>query len=170
MAIKFKSLAQPDLLKRIQSENLIRLLEDHRIFFEMKGFDVPREAHIEIDYLALAGVLAQPDEDMPGDLVEALHLIGSLGSDEHFDELLDMAVANQIETDGEVTALDLATQIWLKNPEALERKEHEEFFQKRKSFESYRAANPEVVVAIDDLPTDLSSLQEALDAYFQAKK
>ena len=103
-------------------------------------------------------------------MVEALHLIGSLGSDERFDELLDMAVANQIETDGEVTALDLATQIWLKNPEALERKEHEEFFQKRKAFESFRAANPEVVIAIDDLPTDLAALEEALDAYFLAKK
>src|ERR1017187_2498099 len=166
MAIKFKSLAQPDLLKRIQSENLIRLLEDHRIFFEMKGFDVPREAHIEIDYLALAGVLAQPDEDMPGDLVEALHLIGSLGSDEHFDELLDMATANQIETDGEVTALDLATQIWLKNPEALKRKERAQCFQKRKSFEGFRAANPEVVIGTDALPVDLAALEESLDAYF----
>ena len=165
-----RSFAQPDLLKKIQPANLIPLLEPFRLFLEMKGFSLPSSADQEIDATALGNILAQPDEEMPGDLVEALHLIGSLGSDERFDELLDMAVANQIETDGEVTALDLATQIWLKNPEALERKEHEEFFQKRKSFESFRAANPAVVIALDDLVTDLSALEESLDAYFQAKK
>ncbi len=165
-----KSFAQPDLLKKIQPANLIPLLEPFRLFLEMKGFSLPSNADQEIDATALGGILAQPDEEMPGDLVEALHLIGSLGSDERFDELLDMAAANEIETDGEVTALDLATQIWLKNPETLERKEHEEFFQKRKSFESFRAADPEVVIAIDDLPLDLSALEESLDAYFLAKK
>lgn len=165
-----KSFAQPDLLKKIQPANLIPLLEPFRPFLEMKGYSLPASADQEVDATALGSILAQPDEEMPGDLVEALHLIGSLGSDERFDDLLDMAVANQIDPDGEVTALDLATQIWLKNPEALERKGHEEFFQQRKSFESFRAANPEVVVAVDDLPSDLSALEEALDAYFQAKK
>lgn len=153
-----KSFAQPELLKKIKSANLIPLLEPFQMFLTMKEFALPSGADQEIDATALGAILAQPDEDMPGDLVEALHLIGSLGSDERFDELLDMAAANQIETDGEVTALDLATQIWLKNPEALERKEHEEFFQKRKSFESFRAANSEVVIAISDLPTDLASI------------
>lgn len=165
-----KSFAQPDLLKKIQTKHLIPLFEPFRMFLEMKGFSLPSGADQEIDATALGGLLAQPDEDMPGDLVEALHLIGSLGSDERFDELLDMAAANQIETDGEVTALDLATQIWLKNPEVLERKQDEEFFQKRKSFESFRAANQEQVIAINDLPTDLSVLEAALDAYFLAKK
>jgi hypothetical protein len=165
-----KSFAQPDLLKKIQTAHLIPLLEPFRLFLEMKGFSLPSGSDQEIDAAALGCILAQPDEEMPGDLVEALHLIGSIGSDERFDELLELAAANQIETGGEVTALDLATQIWLKNPEALERKEHEEFFQKRKSFESFRAANPEEVIAVDDLPEDLSGLEASLDAYFQAKK
>jgi hypothetical protein len=165
-----RSFAQPDLLKKIQPANLIPLLEPFRLFLSMKGFNLPSGADQEIDVAVLGGILAQPDEDMPGDLVEALHLIGSIGSDERFDDLLDLAAANEIETDGEVTALDLATQIWLKNPEALERKEHEEYFQKRKSFESFRAADPDVVWAVEDLPADLSELEASLDAYFQAKK
>ena len=41
MALKLKSFAQPDLLKRIQPQNLIRLLEPHRLFFDMKGFSLP---------------------------------------------------------------------------------------------------------------------------------
>lgn len=165
-----KSFAQPDLLKRIQPANLIPLLEPFRLFLEMKGFSFPFGENLEIDTTALGSILAQPDEEMPGDLVEALHLIGTMGSDERFDELLAMAAANEIESDGEVTALDLATQIWLKNPEALERKENEEFFQKRKSFESFRAANSGELIEIDDLTTDLSALEGSLDTYFQTKK
>jgi len=170
MAIKFKSLAQPDLLKRIRPENLIRLLEDHRMFFEMKGFDVPREPHTEIEYLVLAGLLAQPDEDMPGDLVEALHLISTIGCDDRFDELLDLAAANEVDVEGEITALDLATAIYLKNPSALARKENEEFFQKRKTFESFQAADPTITVAVEDLPTDMGPLEASLDQYCQRKK
>lgn len=165
-----KSFAQPDLLKQIQPANLLPLLEPFRLFLEMKGFSLPSSADEEVDATALGCILAQPDEDMPGDLVEALHLIGSIGTDDRFDELLDLAAACEIETDGEVTALDLATQIWLRNPEALERKEHEEYFQKRKSFESFRGADPEKVIAVEDLPTDLAELEAALDAYFQSKK
>jgi hypothetical protein len=168
--LNLKSFSQPDLLKKIQRANLLLLLEPFRVFLDMKGFCLPTDPQEEMDTGALATILAQPDEDMPGDLVEALHLIDNLGSDDRFDELLDLAAASEIDTDSEITALDLATRIWLKNPEALERKEHEEFFQKRKSFESFRAASPEQAVVIEDLPDDLTPIEAALDAYFQAKK
>ncbi len=168
--LNLKSFAQPDLLKKIQPANLLLLLEPFGLFLEMKGLVLPTDSQEEMDPAALAAILAQPDEDMPGDLVEALHLIGNLGVDDRFDDLLVLAAKNGIDTDSEITALDLATRIWLKNPQALERKEHEEFFQKRKSFESFRAANPGPAIAVEDLPTDLAPLEAALDAYFQAKK
>ncbi len=170
MALKLKSFAQPDLLKKIHPANLIPLLEPFRLFLEMKGFTLPAGEGAEIDATALGSILAQPDEEMPGDLVEALHLIDGFGSGERFDELLELAAANQIEAGAEVTALDLATQIWLKNPEALQRKQREEFFQKRKTFESFRAADPDVVIALDDLAADLSPLEASLDVYFLSKK
>ncbi len=169
MALKLKSFSQPDLLKTIHPRNLIPLLEPFRLFLEAKGFSFP-ESDEDVDVAALGGILAQPDEEMPGDMVEMLHVIDCLGADHRFDELLELAAANQIEVDGEATALDLATIIWLKNPEALERKQHEEFFQKRKTFESFIAADPSTVIAIDDLATDLSKLEAALDIYFAAKK
>jgi len=54
-----KSFAQPDLLKSIQPENLLRLLEVQRPFFEDKGFVFPAGGDGRIDYLSLAGILAQ---------------------------------------------------------------------------------------------------------------
>ena len=99
-----------------------------------------------------------------------LYLIDCFGSDHRFDELLEIAAANQIEVDAEITALDLVTIIWLKHPESIERKQHEEFFQKRKTFESFLAADSGTVIAIDDLVTDLSKLEAALNIYFAAEK
>jgi hypothetical protein len=137
--LNLRSFAQPDLLTGLQAANLLNLLTPFQMFFEMKGVELPTNPTDPIDVRALAAVLAQPDEDMPGDLVEALYLISSLGSEDRFDELLVLADANGIEADSEVTPLDLATQIWLKNPDALERMEQERSFEKRRTFESFIA-------------------------------
>jgi hypothetical protein len=104
-----KSFAQPDLLKTIQPQNLVRLLEPCRGFLETHGLSLPQEEGLEIDYLKLAGVLAIPDEWMDSHVVEGLHVIGNLGNDENFDELLDIARRNFIE---EATAADVAARIW----------------------------------------------------------
>ncbi|MGD1091508.1 MAG: hypothetical protein ABSB35_05875 [Bryobacteraceae bacterium] len=170
MALQLKSFAQPDLLKRIQSQNLILLLEPHRLFFDMKGFSLPAGDPHEIEYLTLAGILAQPDEDMPSDLVEALHVIGNFSGDEHFDDLLKLAQQAGLDVEGDATTPDLATRIYLRDPQVLERKERERLFEQRKTFESYRAANPDDALGIEALPADLGPLERDLDKYFHSKR
>jgi len=170
MSLKFKSFAQPDLLKRIQPQNLLRLLEPYRLFFELKNFYVPAGSENEIEYLTLAAVLAQPDEDMPSDLVEALHLIGNFSGDECFDDLLKIAQHAGLEVGNEATTPDLAAQLYLKDPQVLERKEREQLFDKRKTFESYRAADPDDAIDLETFPPDLIPLEQDLDRYFESKK
>jgi hypothetical protein len=166
-----KSFAQPDLLKRIRVRNLLELLAPHRSFFEGKGFSFPPNRDDAIDYLKLAGILAQPDESMDADLVEALHVIGNLGTDENLDQLLDVARSNFIDVgDGEVTAPDLATRIWLAAPQALERMERTDLFQRRKKFESFRARVPEEVAPPEALPSDFAELEQDLGEWFEARK
>jgi len=106
VSLKLKSFAQPDWLKRIQPQNLLQLLEPHRLFFDMKRFTLPTKMEDEIDYLALAGILAQPDEDMPSDLVEALHVVGNFSSDEYFDDLLKIAQHAGLTVDSDDTSPD----------------------------------------------------------------
>jgi hypothetical protein len=170
MGLKLRSFAQPDLLKKIDPANLLALLEPHRLFFEMKGFSLPASATEDIDYLGLAGILAQPDEDMPSDLVEALHLVGRFSDDEHFDMLLEVAHTAALTIDGEATAPDLATRLYLHDSQILERKEREQLFEKRKTFESYRAADGEAAFTSAAFPNDLSALESDLDSYFLSKK
>ena len=77
------------------------------------GFLLPESAEVEIDYLHLATILASPDERMDSDVIEGLHVISTVGTDDNFDELLDIARRNFIEVDLEATACDLAARIWL---------------------------------------------------------
>lgn len=169
MALKLKSFSQPDQLKRFQPGILIRLLEPHRLFFETKGFSFTG-TDAELDLAAVAGILAEPDEEMPSELVEALHLIEQVGVDEFYDELLHLAGQNDIVAAEDATAADLALLICMKNPQALERKEREGLFQHRKSFESFRAADAEGGIPADAIATGLGPLEQTLGQYFEEKK
>jgi hypothetical protein len=165
-----KSFAQPDLLKTIQPGNLIRLLEPCRGFLEDRGLSLPREDSPDIDYEKLSGILAQPDEFMDSHVVEGLHVIGNLGTDGNFDQLLDIARRNFIEVDMEATAADLAARIWIEAPQALLLKEREAGSHRRRKFESFRARDPGAVVAPEQLPIQFDELEADLEGWFMAKK
>jgi hypothetical protein len=170
MALKLKSFAQPDLLKQIQPGNLFQLLNPYRLFFEIKGLTFPVGPDEEVDHLTLAAILAQPDEDMPADLVEALHVIGNFSDDQHFDDLLLAFNQAGLEVAGDATTPDLAVRLYLHDPQKLERKEREQLFERRKNFESYRAADPAQPIAVEMLPSDFGALEQDLDRYFDSKK
>jgi hypothetical protein len=107
---------------------------------------------------------------MPSEMVDALHIIGNFSGDEYFDDLLELARRELIEVDGKATAPDLATRLYLHDPQVLARKEREQLFEKRKTFESYRAANPDTSIRVSELPSDLWPLESDLDGYFEPKK
>ncbi|MBI3896453.1 MAG: hypothetical protein HY313_11040 [Acidobacteria bacterium] len=103
--------------------------------------------------------------------VEALHVIGTVGNDENFDELLDIAQRNFIDTsDLELTAADLAVRIWLEVPQTLERLERSNSLQRRRKFESLRARRPEDGLPTEGIPRDFLDLEQALDDWFGSRK
>ncbi len=165
-----KSFSQPDLLRTIQPGNLIRLLEPCRAFLEERGLSLPREADSEIDYLKLAGILAQPDEFMDAQVVEGLHVISNLGTDENFDELLGIARRNFIEVDMEATAADLAARIWIEAPQSLVLKEREAGAHRRRKFDCFPARDPAAVIPPEQLPFEFGELEADLEGWFLAKK
>jgi hypothetical protein len=170
MPLQFKSFARPDLLKTIHPKHLANLLEPHRRFLEDRGFSLPAGGEQELDCLALAGILAQPDEETPSELVEALYVIESFSDDQHFDELLALAEAAGMEVGEEETTVDLAVRLYLHDANLLERKLREQLCYRRRTFESYRLADPASGMEVDNLPLDLTPLEADLDRYFESKK
>lgn len=165
-----KSFGQPDVLKSITPSILIQILEPCRGFLETNGLSLPDSAGTEIDYLHLASILATPDEHMDSHVIEGLHVITTVGRDEYFDELLNMARRNFIEVDLEATACDLAARMWLVAPQMLQLKDREQMVDRRRKFESFRARDPQIVVPLEKLPADLTPLQLDLERSFHSNK
>ncbi len=170
LRFNLKTFAQPDRLREIQSLKLIRILEPCREFLNARGLSLPLDDREQIDYVALASVLAAPDESIDSSVIEGLHVIGNLGTDEHFDELLDIARRNFIEVEMESTAADLAATIWLEAPQVLVLKEREAGTHRRRKFESFRALDPEAVIPPEQLPIQFDQLEADLESWFMAKK
>lgn len=171
MALKLRYFSHPDVLKRFRPEILLRVLLTAESYFAGKGFPVPPpDSGGNVDYEVLAGILADPDEEMPGDLVDGLHLISELGNEGCFDDLLQMAGEADIEVDEEVTPQDLAALIWLIRPRLLQQKAQESSFERRKTFESFAPADPAMVIDLERLPADLGDLETGLRDYFRSKK
>jgi hypothetical protein len=171
MALKLRYFSHPDMLRQFEPEILVRIVQTAKEFFAAKGFPIPAPGNGgEIDYEALAGILADPDEEMPGDLVDGMHLISELGNEAYFDDLLQMAGEAGIAVDDEVTPQDLAALIWLAQPRLLQQKDQESSFERRKTFESFAPADPAMVINVQELPEDLSELESALREYFRKKK
>jgi len=93
---------------------------------------------------------------MDASIIEGLHLVGNLGTDENFDQLLDVARRNFIEVDVESTAADLAAD--LAGGASAELKEREAGSQRRRKFESFRAENRECPAA-EQLPMQFDELE-----------
>jgi hypothetical protein len=145
-------------------------LEPCRAFLEDRGLSLSREDGSEFDYQKLSGILAQPDEFMDSHVIEGLHVIGNLGTDANFDQLLDTARRNFIEVDMEATTADLAARIWLEAPQVLVLKEREAGSQRRRKFESFRARDAEAAVPPEQLPIQFDELEAELEGWFLAKK
>jgi hypothetical protein len=159
------------MLRQFEPGILIRIVQTAEWFFASKAFPIPPPNNgDEIDYEALAGILADPDEEMPGELVDGLHLISELGNEACFDDLLQMAGEADVPVAEDVTPQDLAALIWLTKPRLLQQKAQESSFERRKTFESFAPADPAMVIDPAALPEDLGDLEAALREYFRGKK
>ncbi|MBM3786190.1 MAG: hypothetical protein FJW30_17665 [Acidobacteria bacterium] len=165
-----KSFAQPDLLRTIQPGNLVRLLEPGRQFLEERGLVLPTGSDPVIDYEQLSEILIQPDEFMPSQLIEGLHVISQLGTEANFDQLCEIAQRNFIEVDAEATAIDLAACLWIEVPSMLVVKEREIGANRRRRFESFCAREPSDVRRPEELPRNFTELEEDLEGWFLSKK
>ncbi len=171
MALKLRYFSHPDMLRQFEPSMLLRIVRTAEGFFASKAFPIPTPDNSdEIDYEALASILADPDEEMPGALVDGLHLISELGNEAFFDDQLQMAGEAEIPVDEEVTPPDLAALIWLAKPRLLQQKAQESNFERRKTFESFAPADPAMVIDVERLPQDLGELEAALREYFRGKK
>ena len=80
----------------------------------------------------------RPSDEMPVKLIDALYFISEMSKDNNTDNLIKMANEHNISTNqNNFTNSDLATSIWLENPELLESLHAKTVIKRTRSFQSF---------------------------------
>ena len=165
-----KSCLEADFLKKLKGTILLKILTPFRSPLKEKGFQFPDVETGKIEYPVLAGILAEPGEQLVA-LVEAIYLIANVGIDERFDELLAASKTLKISIpDAKITAPDLAALVYLKSPQTLERLERASLYERRRKFECFVAREREKPIDAAKLPKTLAPLEDDLRERFRKLK
>ena len=126
--------SEPDRLKTIKPERLIAFLATFSSYLESRGFHVPEVSGGVLDYPRLASILMHPDDHVPRSMVDALYYVHEMSDDDAFDDLVALAKEHGISLDPDVSAGDVAIELWLKAPEVLQGAHAEASASRQKSF------------------------------------
>ena len=125
----------PGTFRRMKPEYLCKWLEPARAYLAGRGFELPptekaesRELKAEIgeeqkiDYERLAWIFMEPDGEMPRELMHSASLIHEMSTEGAMFNLLDgaRAVGLVVDAGEDPDEVDVAVQVWLQSPTALE--------------------------------------------------
>ncbi len=156
-------IATPETLAQIAPSFLAELLEPHAEFLERHG--IRSGAPLEhADITRLSEVLINPTHDAPAPLIDALLRIDEMADDDGMQKLLEALDARLIDLGlpSTPTPADVATRIWLRHPDIIERAHVEHRVWKAQSFGIFLRAPGKAVPALFDLDHRISALEGAL--------
>jgi hypothetical protein len=149
-------------------------LEPAREYLAGRSLILPmQDAEESIDYERLAGIFMEPDNEMPKDLMQSASLIHEMSTDEAMSDLLAGAerLHLQLEVGDDPDPVDVAVQMWLLNPQALE--ELHQMYQLDRPRGFVHFVTDKVVGSDFDGPTPEETLNletELADWFFHAKR
>lgn len=162
--------AQPDALKHIKPDNLIAFLNPYADYLTGRGFSLVINGSGELEYETLAGILMNPTDNIPIDMVEALYFIQEMSDDDQFDELCEQAKQANLELSDECTPADAAVALWLHDPELLKRPHAEVLALTPKSFMSYQAKKKKKHKVLNPTAEQRAAIEKDMDTWFLQNK
>lgn len=172
-SIRFRYFASPSTLRSIEPARLLRLLEEHRVFFDSIGHPLPAPSDPgSMDYQGLVDTFASPNESMPAELLDALFLIDEMSDEQGMDALINAAASASLslESGDDHSAADIAVQVWLSNREILEAQHAIKQLKRPKSFEYFQATTSQTLEFLHPTTERRASLERSLDDWFEEKR
>lgn len=127
-----------------------------------------------VDYERLAAILIDPDERTPKKLVDALYYIHEMATADCMDELLGAIETapwrDQIDIGDEPTPADVALQVYLQDPDLLERKHAEHLLERPRSFDYFQSKEKSPLAFKQPTKKQLAALKSDLDDWFEKHK
>jgi hypothetical protein len=164
-----RKFAQPDVLKNIHEDNLLRFLSPYTDYLTGRGFKLQKNGSGQLDYGLLCQILMQPTEGIPPAMVDALYFVQEVSDDDMFDELLEMANAGNVDVPADSTPADLAVLLWLKDPELIKKPHAEALMMKPKSFNSFQSKENKGK-KLDLSEGNVDALERDMDEWFEQNK
>jgi len=157
------SVTRPQVLGRIEPTLLRQFLERHTDFLGSRGI----ACLDELDPVDLARVLTEPGPDTPRDLSEALLCINEMSVPAAADALEEEAQRLGIDAGGDMTQVELALRVWMRDPDALMHRHTELAMLRVRSFEYFSAVQEDEPAL--PTPQTLGALEQALDIFFDRR-
>ncbi len=162
--------SEPDRLKTIKPERLIAFLTTFSAYLSGRGFRFPENGSGALDYQRLAAILMHPDDHVPRAMVDALYYVHEMSDEDAFDDLVAIAKQHGVPLDPEVSAGDVAIELWLKAPESLQKAHAEASASRQKSF-TYFSGVTGKARPFPHLSADrIRKLEADLDVWFDEHK
>ena len=170
--LNLRRFATPSALKQITPHHLVSFFNPYAEFLRTRGLRWPPVDVQRLDYESLVGIIMSPDTDTPAELANGLFFIHEMATDSGMDSLLEEARYSGlgIEGDGDMTPADVAVQVWLSDPEMLERTHAEQFLVRPRSFEYYQANTSRLPDFTNPSDEVIRRLERSLDEWFDEKK
>lgn len=170
---RLRHFSNPAILRSIEPERFLTLLDTHRQFFHDRGYPLPLQGNAaELNYQSLVDIFSTPDASSPKELLDALFLIDEMSTAEGMDALLAAAAAAHLALDSneESSPADIAVQVWLIDRDILERKHAEQFLIRPKSFEYFQSRHTVPPTCNPPTASRRHQLERDLDDWFEEKR
>jgi hypothetical protein len=167
--LRLKRFSALKVLQAIDCTRLLTFLRPYCTFFLARGVSLPPPASSNpVPFDQLIDVFMSPDESTPTELVDALYHVDGMATEEGMSALLGAARQSGLPLDeGEdVTPADVAVQVWLHDPNLLERKHAEQHLTNHRSFEYFQTDEDQPPpFQVPSTPT-ITALEGALNDWF----
>ena len=169
---RLRHFSNPQVLRGVAPHRLLAFLNPYRDFFIGRDYELPADVSEELDYERLVNIFMTPMESTPTDLVDALFLIDEMSSQFGMATLIDATEREGciLEEGDDHTPADIAIQVWLFNPDILERQHAEQALYKRKSFEYFHMENEHPPTFPGFSTATQRRMEEEMNDWFESKK
>jgi hypothetical protein len=170
-AIKFRHIVQPEILAEIEPSRLLSLLTPYQEYFAAQGMPHIQGERGRIRYNQLAAILANPSEQIPSLLVDALYFINELSNADAVEKLLVVAqnLHPEIEIAPTACSADIILQLWLTVPDLVIKQHAELLINKPRSFEYFRCNSPPEHFTMPE-PTAIQKMLDTLNDWSEKNR
>ena len=171
-AITFRQFIQPDILTTIAPERLRSLLSPHQEYLVKRGLVFPEAPKAAISCTRLSAILAEPDDKVPSEMVDALYFISAMTNTNAVDDLMAAAKSAHpgMEFNMDASDADIIVQIWIKDPDLVTTRHAESLVNIPKAFEYFRSRElkPDTFSMPDQ--ATLNQMEVAMNHWFERNR